>query len=169
MQFSLCILTFLIVGKDQKVCQVLWIKYEKMHFNDCFAAFFPKLHSYIFEGKWDYDEKKKLDKILCSFVVYSYKIFAILQVKTRHCCSLRKCVLFFVRIQVQYRKSVKNVTFLSTNHDLFLKKVHFFQIKNIFDSKKRTSLAPIRYWTTGPEFVLFSCFCFKSVQIKRFA
>jgi dihydroorotase-like cyclic amidohydrolase len=60
---------------------------------------------------------------------------------------LRKSVLFFVRIQVQYRKSGKNVTFSSTNHDLFLKKEHFFQIKNIFDSKKRTSLAPLRYWT----------------------
>jgi hypothetical protein len=56
--------------------------------------------------------------------------------------TLRKSVLFFVWIEVQYRKSVK-----STNHDLFLKKAHFFQIKNIFDSKKRTSLAPLRYWT----------------------
>jgi hypothetical protein len=74
--------------------------------------------------------------------------------------TLRKSVNFFVRIQVQYRKSVKNVTFSSTNHDLFLKKEYFFQIKNIFDSKKRTSLSPL---CTGPEFVLFSCFCFKSV------
>jgi hypothetical protein len=47
-------------------------------------------------------------------------------------------------VQVQYRKSIKNVTFSSTNHDLFQKKEYFFQIKDIFDSKKWTSLAPLR-------------------------
>jgi hypothetical protein len=43
-----------------------------------------------------------------------------------------------------YRKSVKNVNFSSPNHDCFLKKEKKIQIKNIFDSKKRTSLAPLR-------------------------
>jgi hypothetical protein len=36
--------------------------------------------------------------------------------------TLRKGVLFSVWIQVQYRKSVKNVTLSRTNHDLFLQK-----------------------------------------------
>jgi hypothetical protein len=55
------------------------------------------------------------------------------------CHTLINSVLFFVRTQVQYRKSVKNITFSSTNHDLFLKKnivsnkEHFWsQKKNIF-------------------------------------
>jgi hypothetical protein len=71
------------------------------------------------------------------------------------CYNLRKSVLFFVRIRVQYRKSVKNVSILSTNHDLFLKKEHFFQIRYIFDSKKRTSLASLRYWTWICSFFVF--------------
>jgi hypothetical protein len=61
--------------------------------------------------------------------------------------TFRKGVFFFVRIQVHYRKSVKIVTFSSINYDLLLKKKHFFQKKNIFDFKKRTNLAPLRYWT----------------------
>jgi hypothetical protein len=63
-----------------------------------------------------------------------------------------KSVLFFVRIQVQYRKSVKNVTISSTNHEHF-----WFQ--------KRTSLAPLRYWTW---IGFFLCFCFKSVRLSGF-
>jgi hypothetical protein len=35
------------------------------------------------------------------------------------------------------------------------KKNFFFQIKNIFDSKKRTSLAPFRYWTWMCSFFVF--------------
>jgi hypothetical protein len=75
---------------------------------------------------------------------------------------LEKVFLVFVRIQVQYRKSVKNVTFSSTNQDLSLKKEHFFQIKNIFNSKNKNIFSTI--YGSGPEFVLFSCFCCKSVE-----
>jgi hypothetical protein len=57
--------------------------------------------------------------------------------------TLRKSVLVFVRIQIQYRKSVKNDTFSSTNYDLFLKKEHFFQIKNNLDSKKKNIFGTI--------------------------
>jgi hypothetical protein len=67
----------------------------------------------------------------------------------------RKGILFSVRIQVQYRKSVKNVTFSSTNHDLVLKKEHFFQIKKIFDLKKRTFLAALWYSTWICSFFVF--------------
>jgi hypothetical protein len=63
--------------------------------------------------------------------------------------SLKKCS-FFRSDSGPVPKSVKNVTFSSTNHDLFLNKKHFwFQKKNII---------------TGHQFVLFSCFCFKSVS-----
>jgi hypothetical protein len=49
--------------------------------------------------------------------------------------TLLEKVFFLVRIQVQYPKSIKNLTFSSTNHDLFLKKEHFwFQKKNIFST-----------------------------------
>jgi hypothetical protein len=48
--------------------------------------------------------------------------------------TIRKGVLFSVRIQVQYQKSVKNDTFSSTNHDFF------FEINIIFDSKKKEHL-----------------------------
>jgi hypothetical protein len=43
---------------------------------------------------------------------------------------LKKSVLFFLRIQVQYQKSVKNVTFSSTNYDLFLQKEIFSNKEN---------------------------------------
>jgi hypothetical protein len=54
----------------------------------------------------------------------------------RQIYTLRKTVLFFVRIQVQYRKSVQNFTFSSTNLDLFLKKEHFFQKRTFLIPKK---------------------------------
>jgi hypothetical protein len=57
--------------------------------------------------------------------------------------TLKNSVLVFVWIQVQYRKSVKNVTFSRTNHDFFVKKEHFFYIKNIFDSKKKNIFSTI--------------------------
>jgi hypothetical protein len=80
--------------------------------------------------------------------------------------TLRKNVDFSVQIQVQYRKSFKNVTFSSTNHDLFLKKEHFFQIKNIFDSKKRISLW---YWTWICSFFVFLFYeCKNPKYIKKF-
>jgi hypothetical protein len=60
---------------------------------------------------------------------------------------LEKVFSFFCSDSGPVPKRVKNITFSSTNPDLFLKKEHFFQINNIFDSKKRTTLAPLRYWT----------------------
>jgi hypothetical protein len=57
--------------------------------------------------------------------------------------TLRKNVLFFVRSQVQYRKSVKNVTFSSTNHDFFLKKDLFFSNKEHFWFQKKNIFSTI--------------------------
>jgi hypothetical protein len=106
-----------------------------------------------FENQYIKEQTIKCNNRISHFEISGKKlnnINAFIPIETipQKCYTLRKTVLSFVRIQVQYRRSVKNVTFSCTNHDLFLKKEHFFfQIKNIFDSKKGTSLAPLRYWT----------------------